>query len=118
MEIIDLKENRIRELVQELVPRPALHPEKTGEGGKDARVPAVPARAPQELQALTESINHFMKAMQYSLQFVLEGPEGGIVIKVLDGKGHLIRRIPPEALHGLAAKMGAGVGVVVNKTLE
>lgn len=69
------------------------------------------------IKALTENINSFMKSMSYSLEFILDKKNGEVVIKVLDGEGNLVRRIPPEAAAALA-KMGQSTGMVVNEILE
>ncbi len=71
----------------------------------------------ENIKALTENINSFMKSMSYSLEFILDKQNGEVVIKVLDGEGNLVRRIPPETAAALA-KMGARTGVVVNEILE
>jgi uncharacterized FlaG/YvyC family protein len=59
-----------------------------------------------------------MKNMRYSIQFVMDKENGQVIIKVLDGEGNLIRRIPPEAMNALSSRIGDSIGMVVNQTLE
>ncbi len=71
----------------------------------------------EAIRRLAESINRFMEDMNYSLQFVLDKETETIVVKVLDGEGNLIRRIPPEGMAALSSKIGSSIGMLVNETL-
>ena len=122
MEILGVKENLYREAPQISVQKQADKPEPPKEPEKPAPPPEVPkvnpAPSEETIKALTENLNSFMRSMSYSLQFVLDKENGQVVIKVLDGEGKVIRRIPPEAMTSLSSSMGSSVGMVVNETLE
>lgn len=70
------------------------------------------------IEKLAESLNRFMESMCYELQFVPDKEEGRVIVKVLDGEGKLIRRIPPEGMAELSSKIGSDIGLLVNTTLE
>ena len=70
----------------------------------------------ESLKAVAERINQSLKSMGYSLQFVPNKESGVVVIKVLDGKGRVIRQIPPEAMVGLFPEIG-NKGLILNKML-
>ena len=123
MEILGIRENL------QWAPPPAAVPkildklEPAKEGEKPAppppEIPKVNVQANEETaKALAEHINTFMRNMSYSLQFVMDKQNGQVIIKVLDGEGNLIRRIPPEAMMALSHKIGDSIGMVVNQTLE
>ena len=121
MEIPGIKENPFREA-------PPLSEKKPAEKPVPPREEPVPvqkefpkidlARNEKAVKALAESLNSFMKSMSYSLQFVPDKESGRVVVKVLDGEGNVVRRIPPESLGELADNLGAKTGIVVNETLK
>lgn len=121
MEILGLKDSPVREAPSLPGKKPAEKPELWGE----KQVPAPKestqidlSRNEKAIQALTENLNSFMKTMRYSLQFVPSRESGRLVVRVLDGDGKVVRQIPPEAMEALAAKLGSGIGLVVNEILE
>lgn len=69
------------------------------------------------IQELVENINRFMRAMNFSLQFIPDRESGSIVIKVLDSKGEIIRQIPPEAITSLSSRIGESIGILLNSKL-
>jgi uncharacterized FlaG/YvyC family protein len=123
MEILGIKENLLRDPPQAAMPKVPDKPEPAKEGERPVspppELPKVNVQANEEAaKVLTEHINTFMQNMRYSLQFVTDRQNGRIVIKVLDGEGNLIRRIPPEAMNALSSRIGDSIGMVVNETLE
>ena len=52
--------------------------------------------------------------MSYSIQFVVDREGGGIVIKVLDSEGKLIRQIPPEVMNAVSSAIGMDLGLLLN----
>lgn len=122
MEISGVKENIVRETP--LVPekRPA---EKPVPPKREEPVPApkeVPkvdlAKNEKAVEALTEHLNTLMKSMSYSLQFTVDRERGQVVVKVLDGEGKMIRRIPPEGMGDLAGICSGKTGIMVNEILK
>jgi len=123
MEILGIRENLQRDPPPAAVPKvlDKLEPAKEGEKpvSPPPEIPKVNVQANEETaKALAEHINTFMRSMRYSLQFVMDKQNGRVIIKVLDGEGNLIRRIPPEAMTELSHKIGDSIGMVVNQTLE
>ena len=64
-----------------------------------------------------ESVNQIIKAMRYNIQFVVDRESRGVIIKVVDSEGNLIRRIPPEGLASFSSETGAGLGLLLNREL-
>ena len=123
MEILGIKENLLREPQQAAMPKglDRLEPAKEGEKpvSPPPEIPGVSVQAKEEAtKALAENLNTFMRNMRYSIQFITEKQNGQVIIKVLDGEGNLIRRIPPEAMTALSNRIGDSIGMVVNETLE
>jgi uncharacterized FlaG/YvyC family protein len=115
MEIMEIKGNIARSLNPEPLPKPVHREVKMALPD----VPEEPVRQSEEdIHALAEKMNQSLQDMRYSLQFVPDMESGQVVIKVLDGDGKIIRRIPPEFMAQLAAKVGDSTGLVVNETLE
>jgi len=113
MEIMEIKGN----ITRSLTPEP-FQPKKM-EKLDLSEVHENPARqSEEEIRALAERMNKSLQDMRYSLQFVPDLESGEVVIKVLDGEGKVIRRIPPEFMAELSAKVGDSTGLVVNETLE
>lgn len=69
------------------------------------------------IQALTQRLNHFMESSHFNLQFIPDRKAGGVVIKVYDGNGNLIRRIPPEVMDLLSSEFGDHIGILLNARL-
>jgi len=121
MEISRIKENILREAP----PLPEKRPAEKPKPPKEEPVPVSKeflkidlAKEEKAVQALTENLNSVMKSMNYSLQFVLDKENGLVGVKVLDGEGKVVRRIPPESMGELAGNVGAKTGIVVNETLK
>ncbi len=115
MEIMEIKENIARSLNPEPFPKPVHRELKLAL----PEAPEEPVRRIEEdIHALAEKMNQSLQDMRYSLQFVPDMESGQVVIKVLDGEGEVIRRIPPEFMAQLAAKVGDNTGSVVNERLE
>jgi len=70
----------------------------------------------ETIKRLTERINDVIDAMHYSIQFVVDREAGGVVIKVVDSDGKLIRRIPPEIMESFSNK-GVDLGLLLNAEL-
>jgi len=64
-----------------------------------------------------KSVNQIVEAMRYNIQFVVDKESGGVIIKVVDSEGNLIRQIPPEGLVALSSDTGAGLGLLLNTEL-
>jgi uncharacterized FlaG/YvyC family protein len=123
MEILGIRENLQRDPPPAAVPKALdkLEPAKEGEKpvSPPPELPKVNVQANEETaKALAEHINTFMRSMRYSLQFEMDKENGRVIIKVMDGEGNLIRRIPPEAMTALSSRIGDSIGMVVNQTLE
>ena len=78
----------------------------------------IPKGNEDAIKQLAENLNRFMQDMNYSIQFVPDKESGAVIIKVVDGKGKVIRQIPPDAFAGLSSNMGEGIGLILNKMLE
>ncbi|MFH1148179.1 MAG: flagellar protein FlaG [Pseudomonadota bacterium] len=70
----------------------------------------------EAVRKLAEGLNKFMNDMSYSLQFIPDKEDGGVVVKVLDNEGRVIRRIPPEEMASISAKVGSKTGLLVNES--
>ena len=71
----------------------------------------------KDLKSLTEALTRVIQTMRYNIQFVVDREAGGVVIKVLDGEGKLIRRIPPEVMAAVSLQIGMDAGLLVNTEL-
>jgi uncharacterized FlaG/YvyC family protein len=104
-------------IARNLTPEP-FQPKK-GENLDLSEVRENPAKqSEEEIRALAERMNTFLQDMRYILKFVPDMESGEVVIKVLDGEGQVIRRIPPEFMAELSAKVGESTGFAVNETLK
>ena len=120
MEIVSIQEGVVAESPPLPDKKQAQKPDQLQASKTSApeKSPKTEAKASeQDLKAVADGINNFLKKMQYSLQFVVDKKNGDITIKVLDENGKLIRQIPPEAMAGLS-QQGAGTGIILNETLE
>jgi len=134
METIGIRENAVNELVPvfsrpasdavEKVPHASERPEteKLAAGKSAGPGPAeflkkVASGNEEAIRKLAESINEFMKAISYSLQFIPDKEAGMVIIKVLDSEGNVVRRIPPEEMAGLYSRIGSSIGLLVNEKL-
>ena len=79
--------------------------------------PTKSAGETQNLEAVAEGINNFLKKMKYSLQFVVDRKNGQVTVKVLDEEGNLVRQIPPQAMASLPRE-GGMTGMILNETLR
>jgi len=70
----------------------------------------------EAIKVLSERLNKVVDAMRFSIQFVVDREAEGIVIKVLDSKGNLIRRIPPEVVASVS-DIGENLGLLLNTEL-
>ena len=113
MEIMEIKGN----IARSLTPEP-FHPKKAEKLDLPEVREETARQTEEDIHALAEKMNKSLQDMRYSLQFVPDMESGQVVIKVLDGEGKVIRRIPPEFMAELAAKVGESTGLVVNETLE
>ncbi len=69
----------------------------------------------ESVRELADRINEFMRSMNYSLQFVPDRESGMVIIKILDGKGKVVRQIPPEELASISSMLGDRIGVLLNE---
>lgn len=69
----------------------------------------------ETIHELADRINEFMRSMNYSLQFVPDRESGMVIIKVLDGKGKVVRQIPPEELASISSMLGERIGMLLNE---
>ena len=122
MEITNIKESMISPSLQGLLPGPAKKPEQRDEqGGQSVAttelLDKVSRGDAEAINGLVKNINQIVEAMRYNIQFVVDRESGGIIIKVVDSEGNLIREIPPEGLAALTSDMGAGLGLLLNTEL-
>jgi uncharacterized FlaG/YvyC family protein len=71
----------------------------------------------EAVKGLVESVNQIIKAMRYNIQFIMDREAGGVIIKVVDSEGNLIRQIPPEGLASFSSETGADPGLLLNREL-
>ena len=120
MEILRIKENIGRALLQQSTQKPLKKPEqvKGDAPGLPDSSKRISKGNEEAIKDLTENINQFMKTMNYSLKFVPDHEAGTVVIKVLDGKGKVVRQIPPESLVEFSSKIESRSGLIINETFE
>jgi uncharacterized FlaG/YvyC family protein len=122
MEIPITKGNRISPAIQESAPKPSKIREQPCSSPHSNQVDpgthqSFSINNEEAIKALTESLNHFMKSLRFNLQFIPDREAGGVIIKVYDGDGNLIRRIPPEVMGLLSSEFGANIGLLLNVQL-
>lgn len=122
MEIPIIKENRLSQPVQESTPKPTkIQRQPNSDQNLDLVDPqwnkASFTDHERTIQALTERLNHFMRSSRFDLQFIPDPEAGGVVIKVYDGNGNLIRRIPPEVMDLISSEFGDHIGMLLNTQL-
>jgi uncharacterized FlaG/YvyC family protein len=129
MENIGIREGLSRELLPGRPPAPVQDAGKNG----SARSRAAPeprqdvkpeqsefvkkvARGDEEaIRQVAEAMNQYMERMSYSLQFIpSKDTAGTVVVNVLDSKGNIVRRIPPENMAALSSRIGSSIGMLVN----
>jgi flagellar protein FlaG len=120
MEILSVQESVTGEspplFVKKKTETPELPQQK--EGSPPAELPGTKVKADEEnLKAVVERVNNFLKNMQYSLQFTVDRKNKEVVVKVLDADGKLIRQIPPEEMVALSRRLGASNGMILNEIL-
>jgi uncharacterized FlaG/YvyC family protein len=119
MEILAVKEGVVAEPPPLLAKKQVQKPDEpqAKKGSTPTELPKTEPKATEEdLKALADGINNFLKKMQYTLQFVVDKKNGDITIKVMDENGKLVRQIPPEAMAALS-QQGDGTGMILNETL-
>ncbi len=122
MDIPIIKENRLSLPIQESTPKPSKIQSQSNFGQRldPIETPwnkACPIDHERAIHALTERLNQFMKSSRFNLQFIPDQEAGGVVIKVYDGNGNLIRRIPPEVMELLSSEFGDHIGILLNAQL-
>ncbi|MBM3302988.1 MAG: flagellar protein FlaG, partial [Deltaproteobacteria bacterium] len=99
MEVKEIKEESLPSFVREPLRDPPLKSRLAfREAVKKGTLNGISSRDEESVRELADRINEFMRSMNYSLQFVPDREAGIVVIRVLDGKGKVIRQIPPEAM--------------------
>jgi uncharacterized FlaG/YvyC family protein len=111
-------ENRVPLPKEEPPARPSASPEEkaapsenqNGRSPVTERVEATLGSADihEMAEHIAEVINEAMRALDFSLNFEPDFEEGQVTIRVMDGEGNLIRRIPLSEFHALQSKLSAG----------
>lgn len=110
-------------LNQPTIGEPAQKPLKGSTQTKESHPPTkepvkeIQVRQQESIQELAETLNKFIERINYNLQFIPDQEAGGVIIKVLDREGNLIRQIPPEAFLALSSKIGDHIGILINSKL-
>jgi flagellar protein FlaG len=125
MEITNIKENMISPSLQGLSPgsvkKPGQRDEQAGRSEAATELLKDVSKGdkgdPEAIKAIVENVNRVIEAMRYNIQFVVDQESGGVIIKVVDGEGKLIRQIPPEGLAALSSDTLAGLGLLLNREL-
>jgi uncharacterized FlaG/YvyC family protein len=122
MEITNIKENAISLSLQGLisgsVKKPGQRDEQAGQNEVSKELLKRVSNGDAEaIKGFVESVNQIIKAMRYNIQFVVDREAGGVIIKVVDSEGNLIRRIPPEGLASFSSETGADPGLLLNREL-
>ena len=122
MEIINIKENALSPSLQGLLPGPVKKPgqrdEQAGQSLEATELLEKVSKGDAEaVNGLLESVNRIIKAMRYNIQFIVDQESGGVIIKVVDGEGNLIRQIPPEGLTALLSDTTGALGLLLNREL-
>ena len=122
MELTNIKENIAAPSLQETIPgiskrqgppkeRASSHEvteeflKKVSDGDEEA------------LKVVSETFDRLTANMRFNLQFVVDREASGVVIKVIDTEGNLIRRIPPETMSAFSSEMGVDIGLLLNTEL-
>jgi uncharacterized FlaG/YvyC family protein len=122
MEITNITENAISLSLQGLisgsVKKPGQRDEQAGQNEVSKELLKRVSNGDAEaIKGFVESVNQIIKAMRYNIQFVVDREAGGVIIKVVDSEGNLIRRIPPEGLASFSSETGADPGLLLNREL-
>lgn len=122
MEIPIIKGDRISPAIQESAPKPSKIREQPCSSPHSNQIASEMHQSSsisneEAIKALTERLNHFMKSLRFNLQFIPDRESGEVVIKVYDGDGNLIRRIPPEVMGLLSSEFGSDIGLLLNAQL-
>jgi len=122
MDITNIKESMLSPSLQGLLPGPAKKPEQRDEQSDQSAAATellkkVSSGDAEAINDLVKSVNQIVEAMRYNIQFVVDKESGGVIIKVVDSEGNLIRQIPPEGLVALSSDTGAGLGLLLNTEL-
>jgi uncharacterized FlaG/YvyC family protein len=64
---------------------------------------------------LAEIVNEAMQDMKFSLQFVVDNKTEEITVKVLDGKGQLVRQIPSDEIQQMRKRLAEMAGLLFDK---
>jgi flagellar protein FlaG len=122
MEIIKIKESAISPSVQGLLPEPVKKPgQRDEQAGKSLAATELREKVSEgdaeAIKGLLESVNRVIEAMRYNIQFIVDQESGGVIIKVVDGEGNLIRQIPPDGLSALLSDTNGALGLLLNREL-
>jgi uncharacterized FlaG/YvyC family protein len=122
MDITKINDNAVSLSLQGLisgsVKKPGQRDEQAGQNEiSNELLKRVSKGDPEAVKSFVESVNQIIKAMRYNIQFVVDREAGGIIIKVVDSEGNLIRQIPPEGLTSLSSETGADPGLLLNREL-
>jgi uncharacterized FlaG/YvyC family protein len=122
MDITKINDNAISLSLQGLisgsVKKPGQRDEQAGQNEiSNELLKRVSKGDAEAVKSFVESVNQIIKAMRYNIQFVVDREAGGIIIKVVDSEGNLIRQIPPEGLASFSSEPGADSGLLLNREL-
>jgi uncharacterized FlaG/YvyC family protein len=122
MEITKINDNAVSLSLQGLitgsVKKPGQRDEQAGQNEVSKELLERVSKGDAEaIKGFVESVNQIIKAMYYNIQFIVDRETGGVIVKVVDREGNLIRRIPPEGLASFSSETAGDLGLLLNREL-
>jgi uncharacterized FlaG/YvyC family protein len=84
------------------------------EGNARGDSQALKSVSEKTLNDIATRVNQVAESMQYQIQFIVERKSRGVVVKVLDNDGKLIRQIPPEDIAAISSDPDKNSGLLLN----